>query len=182
MPEGGFCRSTVWLNEKLGHFYFTTTLPFTIKVHKRYWEKSHSIRSEKQRAISKEEGWRWSGMDQAFSPLYAQGGNDGCPRAVHPGSIQLHPQVQNQHKQPVVIVQPSADMRQYPPAEPVPDYMCYSRFSTLCCCLCLGLCALQFSRAVSFHLFSFDCIFPVFVAVRFCILSKLDKDTPVCGQ
>lgn len=34
-------------------------------------------------------------------------------------------------------------------------------------------CALQFSRAVSLHLFSFDCIFPVFLAVMYCILFKL---------
>lgn len=88
-------------------------------------------------------------MDQAFYPLYAQGGNDGRPCAYQPGSIQLHapfPQVQNQHNQPVVIVQPSANMRQNPPAEPVPDYMCYSRFTTLCCCICLGLCALYYSK------------------------------------
>lgn len=101
-------------------------------------------------------------MDQAFYPLYAQGGNDGRPCAYQPGSIQLHapfPQVQNQHNQPVVIVQPSANMRHNPPAEPVPDYMCYSRFTTLCCCIWLGLCALHYSKEVSFLLFSFDCIF-----------------------
>ncbi|XP_043117005.1 synapse differentiation-inducing gene protein 1-like [Puntigrus tetrazona] len=85
-------------------------------------------------------------MDQAFAPVYAQAGSNGCLHAVHPVSIQLHPHVLNQHNQPVVIVQPSANMRHQPQAKPVPDYMGYSIFSTLCCCLCLGLCALQYSR------------------------------------
>ncbi|KAK2903538.1 hypothetical protein QQF64_009321 [Cirrhinus molitorella] len=87
-------------------------------------------------------------MEQSLPPVYLQDGNDGgSPYAVHPGSILLHPQVQNQHTQPVVIVQPSANMRHHPPAKPVPDYMGYSIFTTLCCCICLGGCALHFSRA-----------------------------------
>ncbi|XP_026083992.1 synapse differentiation-inducing gene protein 1-like [Carassius auratus] len=61
--------------------------------------------------------------------------------------VQLHPQVLNQHNEPVVIVQPSANMRHDPPADPVPDYMCYSTFTMLCCCLFLGIAALHFSRA-----------------------------------
>ncbi|KAG1943853.1 dispanin subfamily A member 2b-like [Pimephales promelas] len=88
-------------------------------------------------------------MAQASSPLYCQGNNPGNHHAVHPDSvqIQLHPQFPNHPNEPVVVVQPPVYRANAPLADPVPDYMCYSRFTMLCCCICLGACALGYSRA-----------------------------------
>ncbi|KAK9961391.1 hypothetical protein ABG768_009181 [Culter alburnus] len=87
-------------------------------------------------------------MAQASSPLYPQGDNAENPHAIHPDSVQLNTQVLNHQDEPVVIVQPPVyQSTRTPLPDPVPDYMCYSRFTTLCCCICLGSAALHYSRA-----------------------------------
>ncbi|KAK2874656.1 hypothetical protein QQF64_003385 [Cirrhinus molitorella] len=40
-----------------------------------------------------------------------------------------------------VTVQPTVFMSPMPPAAPLPDYMCYSIFTLLCCCCPLGIAA-----------------------------------------
>ncbi|KAK7146867.1 hypothetical protein R3I94_009649 [Phoxinus phoxinus] len=86
-------------------------------------------------------------MAQALSPLYPQGNNAGNHHAVHPGSVQLHAQVLSHHNEPVVVVQPPVSRPRAPLPDPEPDYMCYSIFTTLCCCICLGAAALGYSKA-----------------------------------
>lgn len=96
-------------------------------------------------------------MDLELSPLHPQDSNDINPHAVQPGIFQ-----------PVVIVQPSECMSHEPPAEPVPDYMCYSKFAMFMC-VCLGCAAVYFSRAVSIHLFTFGCILLPFAQKPFLL-------------
>ncbi|KAK2903537.1 hypothetical protein Q8A67_008250 [Cirrhinus molitorella] len=74
-------------------------------------------------------------MDLELSSLHPQDRNDSDPHEAQPGSGPL-----------AVIVQPSECMGHEPPAEPVPDYMCYSKL-TILFCTCLGAGALYFSRA-----------------------------------
>ncbi|KAG1943847.1 dispanin subfamily A member 2b-like [Pimephales promelas] len=45
----------------------------------------------------------------------------------------------------VVAVQPTVFVTAAPLANPVPDYLCYSIFTMVCCCLPLGIAALVFS-------------------------------------
>lgn len=84
-------------------------------------------------------------MDLELSPLYPQDSNDRNTHAAQPGT-----------DQPVVIAQLSECMSYEPPAEPVPDYMCYSKFAMFMC-VCLGCAAVHFSRAVSINLVIFGC-------------------------
>jgi len=111
--------------------------------------------------MSKEEGWKQPGMAQASSPLYCQGNNPGNHCAVNPDSVQLqlqlHAQLLNHPNEPVVVIQPTVYRANAPLADHEPDYMWYSLFNTLCCCICLGACALGYSRAVSIHLFTIEC-------------------------
>uniref|UniRef100_A0A3Q3IM92 Uncharacterized protein n=2 Tax=Monopterus albus TaxID=43700 RepID=A0A3Q3IM92_MONAL len=44
-----------------------------------------------------------------------------------------------------VTIQPTVYVTQDPLANPVNDYLCYSIFTTLCCCLPLGIAALIYS-------------------------------------
>ncbi|KAK9961392.1 hypothetical protein ABG768_009182 [Culter alburnus] len=84
----------------------------------------------------------------AQAPVYSQGIYAGNPHAIHPENIQFHAQVLNHHNEPVVIVQPPVYQRTHaPPADPVPDYMGYSIFTTLFCCLCLGVAAIMCSSS-----------------------------------
>lgn len=51
----------------------------------------------------------------------------------------------------VVTVQPTVVTTTTPLLNPLPDYMCYSVFTMLCCCLPLGVAALVYSITVSIH-------------------------------
>jgi len=53
----------------------------------------------------------------------------------------------------VVAVQPTVFVTAAPLANPVPDYLCYSIFTMVCCCLPLGIAALVFSCSVSISTF-----------------------------
>lgn len=62
------------------------------------------------------------------------------PSAYHQGQLPGHPGI---------TVQPTALSTPTPPINPKPDYMCYSVFTLLCCCLPLGIAAAVYSGAVS---------------------------------
>lgn len=81
-------------------------------------------------------------MAEALSPVY--------PKRDNPAFQRDCDQLQTEWSEPVVLVQPPAYIRHEPPAKPVPDYRCYSIFTSLWC-LCLGAVALHYSRAVSIH-------------------------------
>ncbi len=53
--------------------------------------------------------------------------------------------------QTVIAAQPAAFVIAAPLANPAPDYMGYSIFTMLCCCLPLGIAALVFSCSVSIY-------------------------------
>lgn len=52
-------------------------------------------------------------------------------------------------QQATITAQPTVYVTQGPLANPVNDYMCYSIFTMLCCCLPLGIAALIYSISVS---------------------------------
>ena len=52
-------------------------------------------------------------------------------------------------QQATVTLQPTVYVVQGPLAHPVNDYLCYSIFTMLCCCLPLGIAALIYSISVS---------------------------------
>ncbi len=49
----------------------------------------------------------------------------------------------------LVTVQPAVFVIAAPLTDPVPDYLAYSIFTMLCCCLPLGIAALIYSISVS---------------------------------
>ncbi len=59
--------------------------------------------------------------------------------------------------QTVLTVQPAVFVTAAPLTDPVPDYLAYSIFTMLCCCLPLGIAALIYSISVSIivHVLSF---------------------------
>ncbi|XP_042345465.1 cell death-inducing p53-target protein 1 homolog [Plectropomus leopardus] len=60
-------------------------------------------------------------------------------------------------QQATVTVQPTVFVSQGPLANPVNDYLCYSIFTMLCCCLPLGIAALIYSISVSLiHLYLYS--------------------------
>ncbi|AWO96988.1 putative proline-rich transmembrane protein 1-like [Scophthalmus maximus] len=66
-------------------------------------------------------------------------GGEGC-------GYQPYPMNQQYPAQPATVtVQPTVYLTQGPLAEPVKDYLCYSIFTMLCCCLPLGIAALIYS-------------------------------------
>ncbi|KAM3614978.1 uncharacterized protein V6R79_021724 [Siganus canaliculatus] len=80
---------------------------------------------------------------QAY-PQQPQGQGYGV--APQYGQPQPYPGGQQYMPQPgAVTVQPTMYVTQGPLAEPVNDYMCYSIFTMLCCCLPLGIAALIYS-------------------------------------
>ncbi|XP_018582474.1 proline rich transmembrane protein 1B-like [Scleropages formosus] len=71
-----------------------------------------------------------------------QGGYYPAPQ-YHGGAPQGPPYPQG--PQPAVIVQPTVYVTQTPLMHPLPDYLGYSIFTMLCCCLPLGIAALVYS-------------------------------------
>ncbi|KAA0707400.1 hypothetical protein E1301_Tti023087 [Triplophysa tibetana] len=116
---------------------------------------------------------RAPGGPQAPYPLgYHQGQHPGHPRipvqptapypsGYHPGQHPGHPGIPVQPTAPYpsayhqgqlpghpgITVQPTALSTPTPPINPKPDYMCYSVFTLLCCCLPLGIAAAVYSGA-----------------------------------
>lgn len=77
-------------------------------------------------------------QSQGFGPPPAYGG---------PGyGQQPYPTAQQYPGQPATVtVQPTVYVTRGPLTEPVNDYLCYSIFTMLCCCLPLGIAALIYS-------------------------------------
>ncbi|MEQ2198726.1 hypothetical protein XENOCAPTIV_017318, partial [Xenoophorus captivus] len=74
----------------------------------------------------------------------------------HGAAYSQQPQVAGQQYpgQPIPIaMQPTVYVTQPPLANPVNDYLGYSIFTMLCCCLPLGIAALIYSISVSFFHF-----------------------------
>ncbi|XP_055067129.1 uncharacterized protein [Misgurnus anguillicaudatus] len=63
---------------------------------------------------------------------YGPPGGQPCVQAPYPG-------------QSTITVQPTVYAGPTPLAHPLPDYLCYSIFTMLCCCLPLGIAALVYS-------------------------------------
>lgn len=80
------------------------------------------------------------------------------PFGQQPYGQQPYPGGQQYPGQPVAVaVQPTVYVTQGPLANPVNDYLGYSIFTMLCCCLPLGIAALIYSISVSLshkHLYS----------------------------
>ncbi|KAJ8332884.1 hypothetical protein SKAU_G00417800 [Synaphobranchus kaupii] len=75
-----------------------------------------------------------------------QYGGAPCPYPPQLGSsTPPTPGQYQQGTQPMVTVQPTVFVTQTPLVHPKPDYLGYSIFTMLCCCLPLGLAALIYS-------------------------------------
>ncbi|KAK7146869.1 hypothetical protein R3I94_009651 [Phoxinus phoxinus] len=86
-----------------------------------------------------------SGMVQPPPPAY-QDIPTGYPQSFPSQPMPQGPYAQGPYPgQSVVAVQPTAFVTAGPLANPEPDYLCYSIFTMLCCCLPLGIAALVFS-------------------------------------
>lgn len=98
-----------------------------------------------------------SSMGQAPPPPYQDNANPGYPQPSGPayppqaygGSPYGQPQYPVGQQYPAqmqaVCPQPTVYVARAPLAEPVNDYLCYSIFTMLCCCLPLGIAALIYS-------------------------------------
>lgn len=75
---------------------------------------------------------------QGYGPPAQYGGAFVQQQQQYPGS-----------QQATVTVQPTVYVTRGPLAVPVNDYLCYSIFTLLCCCLPLGIAALICSISVS---------------------------------
>ncbi|XP_026139109.1 synapse differentiation-inducing gene protein 1-like [Carassius auratus] len=104
-------------------------------------DPSHSINQPPGSSNSSEK----SGMPEAPPPAYQHN------PAVYPPTFLNQPVPQGPYTQgpypgqPVVTVQPAVFVTAAPLANPVPDYLAYSIFTMLCCCLPLGIAALIYS-------------------------------------
>ncbi|XP_055067143.1 uncharacterized protein [Misgurnus anguillicaudatus] len=91
-----------------------------------------------------------SGIAQPAPPPYQA--NQGYPNAGYPpqqyGPPGGQPIPQAQYPgQPPITVQPTVYVGPTPLANPLPDYLGYSIFTMLCCCLPLGIAALIHSMS-----------------------------------
>ncbi|XP_030636861.1 proline rich transmembrane protein 1B [Chanos chanos] len=86
----------------------------------------------------------------AYPPPQPYGGAAHPPTQPYGGAPygQPYPQGQvppGQYSQPAVMVQPTVYVARGPLPNPLPDYLGYSIFTMLCCCLPLGIAALIYS-------------------------------------
>ncbi|XP_016394114.1 synapse differentiation-inducing gene protein 1-like [Sinocyclocheilus rhinocerous] len=86
-----------------------------------------------------------SGLPAAAPPAY-QHNPAGYPPSFPNQPVTQGPYTQGPYPgQAVVTVQPAVFVTAAPLANPVPDYLGYSIFTMLCCCLPLGIAALIYS-------------------------------------
>jgi len=91
-----------------------------------------------------------SGMLQPTPPPGYQYIPAGYPQSFPNQPVPQGPHAQGPYPgQSVVTMQPTVFVTAAPLADPVPDYLCYSIFTMLCCCLPLGIAALVYSWSVS---------------------------------
>ncbi|XP_062255546.1 proline-rich transmembrane protein 1-like [Platichthys flesus] len=83
-------------------------------------------------------GMGYPAQPQGFGPPPPYG-NQAYGHQPHP--MQEYPA----HPSTVTVHQPVVYVTRSPLAEPVSDYMCYSIFTLMCCCLPLGIAALIYS-------------------------------------
>ncbi|XP_067252878.1 synapse differentiation-inducing gene protein 1-like isoform X1 [Chanodichthys erythropterus] len=87
-----------------------------------------------------------SGILQPTPPPAYQDNPAGYPTSFPSQPVPQGPYVQGPYPgQSVVAMQPAVFVTAAPLANPEPDYLCYSIFTMLCCCLPLGIAALVFS-------------------------------------
>ncbi|KAF4102822.1 trafficking regulator of GLUT4 1-like [Onychostoma macrolepis] len=87
-----------------------------------------------------------SGMPAAAEPPAYQHNPAGHPPSFPSQPVPQGPYIQGPYPgQPMVTVQPAAFVTVTPLADPVSDYLYYSIFIMLCCCLPLGIAALIYS-------------------------------------
>ncbi|XP_059423097.1 proline-rich transmembrane protein 1-like [Carassius carassius] len=104
-------------------------------------DPSHSINQPPGSSNSSEK----SGMPEAPPPAYHHN-PAGYPPAFPNQPVPQGTYTQGPYPgQPAVTVQPAVFVTPAPLANPVPDYLPYSIFTMLCCCLPLGIAALIYS-------------------------------------
>lgn len=91
--------------------------------------------------------WKWVWNELHVCGLQGYGAPPQYGGAAY--AQQPYPGGQQYPAQNAVAVQPTVYVTQGPLANPVNDYMCYSIFTMLCCCLPLGIAALIYSISVS---------------------------------
>ncbi|KAG1943851.1 synapse differentiation-inducing gene protein 1-like [Pimephales promelas] len=85
-------------------------------------------------------------MLQPTQPPAYQGIPAGYPQSFPSQPVPQGPHAQGPYPgQSVVTMQPTVFVTAAPLADPVPDYLCYSIFTMVCCCFPLGIAALVYS-------------------------------------
>ncbi|KAF4102820.1 trafficking regulator of GLUT4 1-like [Onychostoma macrolepis] len=103
-------------------------------------DPSHSFNQPPEASNSSEK----SGMTSAAPPAH-QHNPAGYPPSFPSQPVPQGPYVQGLYPGQTVVMQPSVFVTATPLADPVSNYLAYSIFTMLCCCLPLGIAALIYS-------------------------------------